>query len=79
LPVAGQDGSLENRFINSPLKGKVFGKTGYVSGVRSLSGYMEGISGKPLIFSVVTNNYTEKTGYIDTIHEQILENIYVKY
>ena len=79
LPVAGRDGSLENRFTNSPLKGKVFGKTGYVSGVRSLSGYMEGISGKPLIFSVVTNNYTEKTGYVDTIHEQILENIYIKY
>lgn len=79
LPVAGQGGSLENRFTNSPLEGKVYGKTGYVSGVRSLSGYMEGISGEPLIFSVVTNNYTEKTSYIDTIHEQILENIYVKH
>ena len=79
LPVAGQDGSLENRFTNSPLKGKLFGKTGYVSGVRSLSGYMEGVSGKPLVFSVVTNNYTEKTSYVDSIQEQILENIYAKY
>lgn len=79
LPVAGQNGSLKNRFLNSPLKGKLFGKTGYVSGVRSLSGYMKSLSGKPLIFSVVTNNYTEKTSYIDTVHEQILEKIYVKY
>jgi D-alanyl-D-alanine carboxypeptidase/D-alanyl-D-alanine-endopeptidase (penicillin-binding protein 4) len=79
LPIAGQDGSLENRFSQSPLKGKLYGKTGYVSGVRSLSGYMEGISGKPLVFTVVTNNYTEKTSYVDTIQEQILENIYVKY
>jgi D-alanyl-D-alanine carboxypeptidase/D-alanyl-D-alanine-endopeptidase (penicillin-binding protein 4) len=79
LPVAGQDGSLENRFTNSPLKGKLFGKTGYVSGVRSLSGYMKAVSGKPLIFSIVTNNYTEKTSYVDSIHEQILEYLYAKY
>lgn len=79
LSVAGQTGSLKNRFVNSPLKGKVFGKTGYISGVRSLSGYMRGISGKSLTFSVVTNNYTEKSSYVDAIHEQILENIYVKY
>ncbi|MEL7834971.1 D-alanyl-D-alanine carboxypeptidase/D-alanyl-D-alanine-endopeptidase [Fodinibius sp. Rm-B-1B1-1] len=79
LPVAGKDGSLEHRFRNSPLRENVIGKTGYVSGVRSLSGYMKGISGQPLVFSVVTNNYTQKTSYIDSIHEQILENIYVKY
>jgi len=79
LPVAGQDGSLENRFTNSPLNGKLYGKTGYVSGVRSISGYMEGDSGKPLVFSVVTNNFTEKTSYVDAIQEQILEKIYVKY
>ncbi len=79
LPVAGQDGSLKSRFLNSPLKGKLLGKTGYVSGVRSLSGYMQSISGKPLIFSVVTNNYTQKTSYIDTVQEQILEKIYVKH
>ncbi len=79
LSIAGVDGSLENRFDGTALQGKIHGKTGYVSGVRSLSGYMEASSGQDLVFSVVTNNYTEKTSYIDTIQEQIIRKIYDKY
>lgn len=79
LPTAGVDGSLENRFTSSRLQGKVLGKTGFVSGVRSLSGYMEASSGQTLAFSVVTNNYVEETSYIDYIHEKILEKIYEKH
>lgn len=79
LSKAGVDGSLEHRFKNSPLLGKVYGKTGYVSGVRSLSGYMDASSGQMLTFSIVTNNYLEETSYIDYIHEQILKKIYRKH
>lgn len=77
--TAGVDGSLENRFKSSPLEGKVYGKTGFVSGVRSLSGYMEASSGQLLAFSVVTNNYVEETSYIDYIHERVLQKIYEKH
>lgn len=79
FPTAGIDGSLENRLTNSRLQGKVHGKTGFVSGVRSLSGYMQASSGHVLAFSVVTNNYVTKTSYIDYIHEQILKKIYDKH
>ena len=78
LSIAGIEGSLENRFDRS-LSGKVYGKTGYVSGVRSLSGYMQAKSGQTLAFSVVTNNYTEKTAYIDYLQEKIVRQIYKKY
>lgn len=79
LSVSGIDGSLANRFKTPPLKEKVYGKTGYVSGVRSLSGYMESASGQTLIFSIVTNNYTEKTSYIDYVQERIVRKLYKKY
>lgn len=79
LAVAGEDGSLKHRFRNSSLEGRVWGKTGYISGVRSLSGYMEASSGQPLVFSIITNNYTQKTSYIDSIQQKILEQIYTKY
>lgn len=79
LPLAGIDGLLKYRFRSSPLKGQMRGKTGYVSGVRALSGYMSAESGKPLIFSIITNNYTEETSYIDYIHESILSKLYYKY
>jgi D-alanyl-D-alanine carboxypeptidase/D-alanyl-D-alanine-endopeptidase (penicillin-binding protein 4) len=79
LSISGIDGSLKNRFNKSPLKEKVYGKTGYVSGVRSLSGYMEASSGQTLAFSVVTNNYTGKTSYIDHVQEEIIRTLYEKH
>lgn len=79
LSLAGIDGSLQHRFKDTPLYKKIYGKTGYVSGVRALSGYMTAATGKPLIFSIVTNNHTEKTSYIDELHESILLQIYEKY
>lgn len=77
--LAGIDGSLQHRFKGTPLYKKIYGKTGYVSGVRALSGYMTAATGQPLIFSIVTNNHTEKTSYIDSVHESILLQIYEKY
>ncbi|MGD8426123.1 MAG: D-alanyl-D-alanine carboxypeptidase/D-alanyl-D-alanine-endopeptidase [Balneolaceae bacterium] len=79
LSIAGVDGSLENRFKSDSLQGKIRGKTGYVSGVRSLSGYMKASSGKKLVFSVITNNYTKETSYIDYIQEEIVHKLYAKY
>lgn len=79
LATAGVDGLLKYRFRSSPLRGRMWGKTGYVSGVRALSGYMNTASNTPLVFSIITNNYTEKTSYIDLIHESILSKIYYKY
>jgi len=79
LSIAGVDGRLENRFTHTSLQGKIRGKTGYVSGVRSLSGYMQAASGQTLAFSIVTNNYTNKTSYIDYIQEKIVKDLYHKY
>lgn len=79
LSVSGVDGSLKNRFARPEMMGKVYGKTGYVSGVRSLSGYLEASSGQTLAFSVVTNNYTNKTSYIDYVQEEIIQTLYEKH
>lgn len=78
LSVAGVDGSLEHRF-GSTMQKKMFGKTGYVSGVRSLSGYLKTSSGQTLAVSVVTNNYTGETSYIDYIQEKIIKTLYENY
>jgi len=55
LPVAGVDGTLDHRFVNSPLKGKMWAKTGTLAEVNSLAGYMTTASGKTLAFSIVVN------------------------
>jgi D-alanyl-D-alanine carboxypeptidase/D-alanyl-D-alanine-endopeptidase (penicillin-binding protein 4) len=55
FPIAGVDGTLEGRFVKSPLKGKMWAKTGTLDEVNTLSGYLTASSGKTLAFSILVN------------------------
>ena len=55
LAVAGVNGTLRNRFRNTPLKGRLHGKTGTLRGVRTLSGYLENTDYGTIAFSVMVN------------------------
>jgi len=55
LPIAGVDGTLQGRFVNSPLKGKMWAKTGTLNEVNTLCGYLTTASGKTLAFSIMVN------------------------
>jgi D-alanyl-D-alanine carboxypeptidase/D-alanyl-D-alanine-endopeptidase (penicillin-binding protein 4) len=57
LPQSGQLGSLRTRFVDTPLEGTVLAKTGSISRVNALSGYIE-LPGRTLVFSVEANNHT---------------------
>ena len=57
LPVAGVDGTLAGRFKNSPLKGRLWAKTGTLNEVNALSGYLTAASGKTLAFSILVNGH----------------------
>jgi D-alanyl-D-alanine carboxypeptidase/D-alanyl-D-alanine-endopeptidase (penicillin-binding protein 4) len=56
LPVAGVDGSLADRFKDSPAKGRVQAKTGSLSHVRALSGFATTDSGDEVAFSILTDS-----------------------
>lgn len=55
LPLSGVDGTLKKRFKDPKLKGKIAAKTGYLKGVRALSGYVFGRNGNILVFSIISN------------------------
>src|SRR5216683_111528 len=61
LPVAGVDGTLEDRMKNTPAAGRIHAKTGSVEHVRTLSGFAETASGRRLIFSFLSNNQGRKS------------------
>jgi D-alanyl-D-alanine carboxypeptidase/D-alanyl-D-alanine-endopeptidase (penicillin-binding protein 4) len=79
FPIAGIDGSIAHRFKGTPLYNNVRAKTGYVSGVRTLSGYLNTASGKEITFSLATNHFIGKVSPIDNSHQKILEYLYAKY
>ena len=55
LSIAGVDGSLRKRLKDVP--DRVFGKTGTMRGIRTLSGYVESTSGRRFAFAVLFNGY----------------------
>jgi serine-type D-Ala-D-Ala carboxypeptidase/endopeptidase (penicillin-binding protein 4) len=55
LPIAGVDGTLRNRFRNSPLAGKMWAKTGTLNETTGLVGYLTANSGKTIAFSILVN------------------------
>jgi D-alanyl-D-alanine carboxypeptidase/D-alanyl-D-alanine-endopeptidase (penicillin-binding protein 4) len=58
LPIAGVDGTLSGRMRNSHAENNVHAKTGTMTNVRGLSGYITTADGKRLIFSTFGNQYT---------------------
>lgn len=57
LPVAGEDGTLANRMKDTAAMGNLRAKTGTLTGVSCLSGYVHTLDGEPLVFSIMINNF----------------------
>lgn len=75
LPVAGISGSLANHLKGTPAEGRVAAKTGSMSGVRGLSGYVTTSTGEPLAFSFLVNNYRIPSSEIEALMDRALVRI----
>jgi D-alanyl-D-alanine carboxypeptidase/D-alanyl-D-alanine-endopeptidase (penicillin-binding protein 4) len=56
LPIAGVDGSLDDRFAgeNAIVHDRVLAKTGSITGVRALAGFVTGEDDEPLVFAFLS-------------------------
>ena len=57
LPVAGRDGTLSGRMTGTPAEGNVRAKTGAMSNVRTLAGFVTTADGEPVVFAILANNF----------------------
>jgi D-alanyl-D-alanine carboxypeptidase/D-alanyl-D-alanine-endopeptidase (penicillin-binding protein 4) len=76
LAIAGQNGTLKNRFLQTALVGKLQAKTGTLSGITSLAGYLANIQNQTLIFSILVNNSDRTAPELRQTIDQILQKAY---
>ena len=75
LPEAGEDGGLDTRFPNPPLKDHLFAKTGTLGETHALSGYLDGVSGRTVIFSIFVDTHAPTTSADRIAMDKVVEAI----
>lgn len=76
LPLAGQTGTLEDRFRGSAAAGRVRAKTGWIRGASSLSGVLTRRDGSRCAFAILMNYDPAENGLnkqLKALQEQIVE------
>lgn len=78
LPISGTDGTLKSR-MKQAMRGKVRAKTGYLSGVVGLAGYMEARKGvEPLTFVLIYNGPHKDDWQVRAMFNRLLWRIHQK-
>ena len=73
LSVGGVTGTLQRRYRGGIARGNVHAKTGYISGARTLSGYVTASNGHLIAFSLLCNNYATATSRVNRAQDQVVE------
>ena len=71
LPIAGALG-LSNRMKGTAAEGNARAKTGSMTGVRALSGFVTSADSEPLVFSIVANNFEVAPAAVNTATDAIV-------
>lgn len=76
LPVAGNPerlvgGTLRSRMAGTLAANNVHAKTGSLTGVSGLSGYVDTAKGRPLVFSMLTNNFVVPSARIKELEDRL--------
>ncbi|MDK2971119.1 MAG: hypothetical protein PWP23_874 [Candidatus Sumerlaeota bacterium] len=73
LAVSGRSGTLHYRLSGNGMAGRVRAKTGTLTGVAALSGYVTTNSGKTIVFSILVNNFSSSPSPIRADIDRIVE------
>ena len=71
LPIAGVDGTIATRMRGTPAEGNLRAKTGTLTAVTTLSGYVQTADGEPLVLSIMMMNYTKPASAYRQVQDRI--------
>ena len=75
LSVSGRDGTLSGRMGGTKYAGRLRGKTGSMTRVSALAGYLEGNNGEMYAVAFMFNNFRTTLSRVRAIQDQILERL----
>jgi len=75
LPIASVDGTLSHRFRSTAASRTVRAKTGSLSGVRGLAGYVEDGDGETLVFALLVNGYDAPNRVVTALEDLLVEQL----
>jgi PBP4 family serine-type D-alanyl-D-alanine carboxypeptidase len=73
LPVGGVSGTLKARLTAAGLRGRLRAKTGTMSGVSSLAGYLDTRDGQTLVLAILANGFVGSPGKLRALQDGIVE------
>jgi PBP4 family serine-type D-alanyl-D-alanine carboxypeptidase len=73
LPIAGKDGTLSTRMRRSLAEGNAVAKTGSISNVRALSGFVRTRDGETFVFSIIANDFVIPSATVNWIADLAVE------
>lgn len=73
LPLAGRDGTLAARMRRTPAEGNARAKTGSISNMRALSGYVRSRDGEMLIFALLANDFVIPAARVNRMADLAVE------
>jgi D-alanyl-D-alanine carboxypeptidase/D-alanyl-D-alanine-endopeptidase (penicillin-binding protein 4) len=76
LSVAGVDGTLSSRMSTQKISGRVRAKTGTMTNVSSLAGYLTLSSGEDVAFAILCNNFRASRHLVRSVQDKLIERIF---
>jgi D-alanyl-D-alanine carboxypeptidase/D-alanyl-D-alanine-endopeptidase (penicillin-binding protein 4) len=75
LPIAGVDGTIATRLRGTAAANNVHAKTGSISNVRSLSGYVTSADGERFVFVMIANHFTTSRRVVEVVQDHVLQRL----
>jgi len=78
ISLTGIEGTQKYYFQESFMKGKARAKTGSMTRIRCMAGYMTTQNGKEVAFAIMVNNYSGTSANMAKQIENLMESLYQK-
>jgi D-alanyl-D-alanine carboxypeptidase/D-alanyl-D-alanine-endopeptidase (penicillin-binding protein 4) len=76
LSQSGVDGTIQSRLATDGMLGRVRAKTGTMTNVSSLAGYIGLDNGKKVVFAILCNNFRCSRNYVRNTQDNIVRAVY---